>query len=220
MYIIKIENTLFSISKILILAIFFSYWISTLIYCSPNNFIRIQLNKYESMFGSVFYQRWTFFTPPPKVNERVYLLFINKYPEQNVISCEIFNAIRKNKRKNPIMNTTYEAIDGILTGSTYALNNSVSDRLTILRKTNPDSSESFFQKELNSMFINQNNRSTYFKTMINYANEIARINKINVKNYYLKIRMVTIEIPPFKDRFNKKYIPKRKVVFETCPISF
>ncbi|TDE12136.1 hypothetical protein [Dyadobacter psychrotolerans] len=214
-----INEYIISLCKIFVFFIFITYWIATLIYCSPNNFIRIELNKYEAVFESMFYQKWTFFTPPPKVNERVYFLFIDKTKNKQVIACEIFHTIRKNKRKNPIFNTKYEAIDGMLTGSTYALNNSVSDRLEILRKTYPDSSKAYFQKELNLLFTNEKYHSVHFKTLKNYAQEIAKKYNINKNNYTFKIRMVTIEIPPFKDRFNKRFIPKKKIVFETFPVS-
>ena len=216
---LKAEDITFFLIRILIISIFSFYWLATILYCSPNNFIRIELNRYMNLFGSAFYQRWTFFTPPPKADEKLYFLFISKDPSQKNFACEVFNIIRAKKRANPIFDTESEALDGVITSSAYALNNSMGDRITVLRKTFPDSSELFFQKEMNSLFINPELRSTYFKTLQNYAFEIAKRYNLNIKGYSFKIRMITVELPPFKDRFNKKFKPKKKIAFETYPIT-
>ena len=213
-----IENLTFSLAKVLIISFFSFYWASTFLYCSPNNFVRIELNSYINLFGSLFYQRWTFFTPPPKADEKLYFLFINKASNEKNFACEVFHIIRKKKRANPVFNTESEALDGIITSSAYALNNYMADKMTVLRKEYPDSSDSFFQKEINALFIKAELRTTYFKTLHNYAVEIVKRYNLNTKDYTLKIRMVTVEIPPFKDRFNKQFKPKKKIAFETYPV--
>jgi hypothetical protein len=116
---------LFIIMKILLKKIlyigafifFFTYWSITLLYCSPNNFVRAEFNTSMKLFEAFFYQRWTFFTPPPKTNERVYFLYVDKKNPNIMTQCEVLKPIQDKKRENPIINNTFEVLDDIIGGA-------------------------------------------------------------------------------------------------------
>ena len=66
-----------------IFIVFILYWFFTLIFVSPKNFIKINLYEEEQIFNTFLFQKWGFFAPPPKYNDRLYYKFEKKKIQQN-----------------------------------------------------------------------------------------------------------------------------------------
>lgn len=63
------------ISLYLAVFVFTFYWFITLTFVSPKNYITIKLYEEEQFFNTFFFQKWSFFAPPPKHNDRLYFEF-------------------------------------------------------------------------------------------------------------------------------------------------
>lgn len=196
------------------LLIFTGYWLSTLLYCSPTNYVRIQSHTYMSWFNIYFYQKWTFFTPPPKDNQRLYFLFVNRHQPQRIIKCEILKPIQDKKRENPIFNHTHEILDNVISGCAISLNNSMVETSRYLKQKYPDSSRTFHLKESAHLICSNGNKLPGYRTLMEYAKVVAVKNNIKYQDHQLKIVMSSIPIRSFRNRFETKP-PQEIVVLET-----
>ena len=115
-----------------ILAIVASYWAITLLYVSPNNYVRIQCNILLHTFGLVFYQKWNFFAPPPTYNSKVYITFFSDNENESVVNLEIIEPILKAKQqKGPFGFTQENVLDYILSSASDEVAEEVGTRIII-----------------------------------------------------------------------------------------
>ena len=76
------------------------YWLSTLLYVMPNNYLRILAYDWMQGFETVFAQRWEFFAPPAKFDTRVFAIFTPYDPQQHPEAIREFTAeLAKERRR-------------------------------------------------------------------------------------------------------------------------
>jgi hypothetical protein len=215
------QNWILQITTFAALIIFAAYWFSTLLYVSPNNYIRIQFDDYLLHFEKYFYQNWAFFAPPPKANERLYYLFYNK---KDSIPTHIYEALQpifqEKKRKAPF-NVEEEALDYILSSAIIYTVDYLREYTRYLKFAQPDSSEKFHLMEAHKIAKERLPEISTFKTLMNYAGLIAHKKNINLKSHEISLQIHTIDIPPFADR-NK--VPQdtlrmEKLLFQSAKFS-
>ena len=157
------------------------YWASTLLYCSPNNFVRIELNSYMKLFDTYLYQKWTFFTPPPKSNQRLYFLYIDKKNPKQIAQCEVIKPLQDQKRENPIFNNTTEVLDDIIAGSSGSLSNTLVEMSSFVKQQYPDSSSLFHRKRAMELICNEKSNISSYRTLVAYAKIVAIKNHIDYR---------------------------------------
>jgi len=209
-----------------IFIVFILYWFFTLIFVSPKNFIKINLYEEEQIFNTFLFQKWGFFAPPPKYNDRLYYKFEKKKDSTKFFLFEVMEPLQERKSKKAPFNSSEDILDYILSSTLY----SISDGLIAINQSID------YEEELSDSIIDNNislkNRITVgnnyiqtlpsFKTLKNYGLFIAKKNNVeNINQYNLKVQIIQVEMPKFADRkklFDKKSF-KRKLVFETDKIS-
>jgi len=82
---------------VLLILGFCAYWSFALATLSTANPIVLPLHKFVKIFDEVFYQGWYFFSPPPKVNIRLYYIFKNPNDKNQIKEIEVFQDLRKNQ---------------------------------------------------------------------------------------------------------------------------
>lgn len=192
----------------LVAGLFVFYWLLTFIFVTPDNYINISLLNYSVKFNTLFYQRWGFFAPPPKSNDRLYYIFTEKLnPNKNRIF-EIIEPILIEKSNNAPFNSREDIIDYILSNSIISLeeeNRAVTE---------------FLDYKLNKKVINSKQRfkvlkdnlekCNSFRTIMNYSKYVAKNNKIVYKDYNISFKITKIDIQKFTNRKkmngNKEYL--------------
>lgn len=198
---------------IIAILLFSIYWASTLLYCSPTNYVRIQFDSYMSVFENFFYQRWTFFTPPPKDNQRLYFYFYNP-TKAKYYQCEVIKPLQDKKREAFLFNTTYEVLDDIVSGCAISLNNNYREVFKYVKHTHRDSTNQFLHKETMKIITKNPARFPGYQTLINYAKVVARKQTIPYQGSTLRIVLVSESMASFRDRF-KKIKPTESLVFSS-----
>jgi hypothetical protein len=112
--------------------IFLSYWVVTILFVSPDNYVKISLIKGEEFFDDLFYQNWAFFAPPPTSDNRLYYRFEMLTDSCKVYTFEVLEPIIKMKRHAAPFNSSAEILEYVLSGvvqnitdGLYSVNQSV-----------------------------------------------------------------------------------------------
>jgi hypothetical protein len=188
------------------------YGLVTILFVSPDNYININLQNYSLGFSTFFYQRWGFFAPPPKSNDRLYYIFTEKL---NPIKRRIFEVIKPivtEKSANAPFNSREDVIDYILSNSIIGIeeeNNSVSEFLDYkVKKKEIDTIT-----KLKILKKNLENSNSY-KTIMKYSKYVALSNNLVFEDYNISFKITKIDIQKFSER-NKKIINKEYLTFDS-----
>jgi hypothetical protein len=185
------------------LILFFAYWISTFIYNSPNNFVRIQLFDEILIFEQFFYQKWTFFSPPGHENHRVYFEYTDRKDSTKRFTLEILQKLFETQKRKAPFNMEEELIGDFISNSTIEINNAIADNYKIIQSNLPDSTKEFCFGLAYNSFVNLGKSYPAVKTLYNYGKTLSKSSLRKPSDYKLRILIVLKPIPRFKDRFAK-----------------
>ena len=93
-----------------------AYWLTTITYVAPNNYLRAQFPGVFRAIEPVLYQKWEFFAPPPTFNTTVYAVAHLQNPEET-ITWDLTSEIRRLKGRHAPFNATEDAIDYVLSSA-------------------------------------------------------------------------------------------------------
>ncbi|MBK6267412.1 hypothetical protein JKA74_20390 [Marivirga sp. S37H4] len=210
----KIENKT-TFLAIPVLAIFLCYWLVTIFYNLPDNYIKLQHLEGEKVFNSVLFQKWSFFAPPPKHNDRLYYAF-HSIDSEDTIVLEAAKPIVNSKREKAPFNAKYEVIDYILNNSMIQINDFLVDQRKSIKFQFPDSSEDKFIRPLMEFTWDNREYLKAVQTLANYGEIVAVRNNIDLTRYKYRFYIVNESIPPFSERGNIKDIErKQSKIFES-----
>jgi hypothetical protein len=192
-------NVMKKIRIIIGVLIFIFYWIMTIIFTSPDNYIRIQLIQENEIFESLFFQKWVFFAPPPKHDDRIFFSFTNS-TTQETLTFEAFEKISKLKSKNAPFNASEDIMDYIIGNSLSMVHNlqyDIQKRLEYDPQIGVDSSGADISKNVNKAMIQS---SSGFQTLVNYGKVIWREKELEKFGYnFMSLSIGESRIKPFKD---------------------
>ncbi|MFC0320743.1 hypothetical protein [Olivibacter oleidegradans] len=188
--------------KKVIIILFASYWLLTLMYNIPNNPIKIEYGKFFYKFGIFFNQRWSFFAPPPKMNNRLYYSFYDDQKKE-IGTFEVLEALSTSKKAKLPFNTEEEALDYILNGAINQLYQLVIRQREQLEVSETDHIKTIEELEKvarDSLLTNIHNIKE-FKTLVNFSdyvlkNKIGSVNSLKTASF-LKISISEVDIPKF-----------------------
>jgi hypothetical protein len=189
------------------------YWLSTLCFNVPDNYVSLSLIKQSKEFNSFFYQNWSFFAPPPKANDKAYFIFYSKKDTSNV-SFEILQSLNRAKQKKVPFHWNEDILDYIISNAVIGISNElvdISDTKKYLTESIVTDSGAITQVEINE----QIQKSYSFTTLINYSRVIAKANSINLDNYYFQLKLTRQSIPRFSERFNINNKPIEEMYFKS-----
>jgi len=116
----------FRAASMLALVGFIGYWSLTVLFVSPNNFVRIQAEPALQFFDRYLQQRWAFFAPPPQADLKIYYTFYDSETEQAIASFEALAPVLAEKQSEFPFNTRADALDYLLSSSGLMLIESLS----------------------------------------------------------------------------------------------
>lgn len=199
------------------IALFLCYWMVTIFFNLPENPIKIKYARQERIFQGAFFQRWAFFAPPPKANDKLYYLFRSRKDTTRVAIFEALDSITANKRSAIPFNTNEEIIDYIISGSISEITNFLSEYDNELRVKykNMEESKLVDQSIRDAWKLRANIYS--IETLLNYGELVANKNNIDLNENEMKFLIANKEITRFKDidKDVKDINPVEQKLFET-----
>lgn len=204
------------INSFIVIMLFGFYWSITIIYCMPENYIKIKMYPILNVFGNIFPQQWSFFAPPPNYNTN---LFYSYYTEdyKHIKSYEVLNEIIKNKQLKAPFNSNEQLIDYTLNSTIYNLNNLIIQEKNLIQIINKDSSEIFCTNKARDEIRLFETELIEIKTLLNYSKIVLNKNLSNMKVKYVIITITGNQIPKFENRKNimNSYNSNEGLIYKT-----
>ncbi len=193
----KMKNVIYKI----ILILFCIYWTFTLFFIMPKNPLNLSVQKERDFFQANFFQRWSFFAPPPNYNQRVYFVYKNKLTSKKDIF-EVIKPILDKKHSTAPFNFYYQTLDYILASSLINIEGNVRLLQDVLTHENFKATNNLKLSDsiVTQKIVSDIEKTTDFKTLAKYAKKIALENKIYILNCTYKIKISKKYIPQFIDR--------------------
>ena len=192
----------------------------TIIYNSPNNFIRIQFHDEMKIFGKFFFQRWSFFAPPPQNNFRLIYIFTDKQNPDKRYSYEALQPVTQAKRDKSPFNTKETVIDYILHSSVLLANNMLVEQQKFLRAAFPDSSDRYYRRKINKQISKKFNEFASLKTLVNYAKIIMKKKGLKQENHFVDILLAQMPVPKLKNQMKKNIESQLNIFLNLKNIQF
>ncbi|MEX0274164.1 MAG: hypothetical protein AB3N16_07300 [Flavobacteriaceae bacterium] len=196
-----------------ILAVFSFYWLATIFFTLPENYLQIKSFGQKEIFHSLFYQQWSFFAPPPQTNDRLYYQFLNE--ANDTLLVEVLVPLQTLRQRKFLANNEETIIDNVLSNSITSISDAILDRFNVYqfnscKDKSPDKCYEDFLKD----FEEEMYSSGSLKTLRNYG-VITNSKMRDRKHNKFKIIYTRVPIPKFADRENENVELEEEFVFET-----
>lgn len=203
------------IKTTLIYLIFSIYWLVTIFFTFPENYLQIKALKYEQIFSIFLSQRWSFFAPPPQTNDRLYFEYITI--KKDTVLLEVLEPLAKKRKYEFPFNSDRSTIDYVLANNIYSLSDYLRESFNIYKfeNCNINKSDDDCYTEFLNYYYPKFHEYSELKSLINYGALIKSQSNAKFEIEKLKIIATTIDIPKFNDRFNKHNTKKENKVFES-----
>ncbi|CAM1341567.1 hypothetical protein [Tenacibaculum amylolyticum] len=198
--------------KLIVLSFFGLYWGTTVFFTMPENYLQIKANRLQKVFSTMFYQKWSFFAPPPKHNDRFYYEFSNS---KDTLLLEVIKPIHKLRKEQYLANNDISIVDYILSNSINNISDIIREKYgnyKFINCENTDEEECFgdFLEKFDEEFYQTNE----LKTLRNYGLSIFKGQELG--NYdKMKMSYTVIDIPKFAQRYSDSIPENEKLIFET-----
>jgi len=191
--------------------IFFLYWGSTILFNLPDNYINLSLTKQSEQFNTFFFQKWSFFAPPPKFNDRLYYTFFSK---KDTLTFEVLEPLNLKKQISAPFNWNEDLLDYVISNSVNAVSDEVVEINQIMK--NDTAKFSKMSDTIKSNYLIKQIQGIYcFQTLRNYAQFVANKNNLKTPDYRVQIQISRSYIPNFSDRYNFSTVNREEIFFKS-----
>jgi hypothetical protein len=189
--------------SLLAISIFLLYWVVTLIFNMPDNYIKLSLGSNERTFQFLFSQKWEFFAPPPDFNERLYITFLSE-DKKNTKTLEILKPILDKKKADAPFNRESDILDYLISNSMNSISDLMTEEYKIYKfnKKNAKDEKNILDTAFTNLVVKTVQKTNAFKVIENYAKIVASRNNINNMNFFI-VCVTKINILKFYQRFEK-----------------
>jgi hypothetical protein len=173
----------------------------------PDNYLNVNKMKQNIYFDFFFFQRWSFFAPPPKSNDRLYFIFFNSRKER-IAEYEVLETLGKDKQRNAPFNEREQILDYLISNCINSVKDNLRDLQNIINYKTDYEGKQISDSERLNFELKEIERTSDFKSLINYAKLILHTKELMPENPLVQIIITEIEIPQFADRMTNKRIEK------------
>jgi len=197
----KVMQELVRFKFILVFFAFTTYWSATILFILPENYITISLLPYKKAFDTVFFQKWGFFAPPPKYNDRLYYTYFDK--SGNSSTYEVLEPLAKKKSTSSPFNADIELIEYIISNSLNAINGNLHEVFKKNKATTFIETSTLSDKQLDSLNRLIITSSYSYQSIVNYGKYIHEDLDLQHTSNYMIISFGRKNIPKFVNRFGE-----------------
>jgi len=199
----------------LISGLFLFYAVATIVFSSPENYINISLLDYNENFNTFFYQKWGFFAPPPRTNERLYYKFENKKNNSEVIIYEVIEPLLIEKHKKAPFNSKEDLTDYLISNSIYLILDCIRISKNSFEYNAKLKNKKIDEVEMTKK-VNQFIETTKpYKTLMNYSKKVALNKNLKYDDYNVYLRITQKKIPKFIDRYKNNIAIEEQLIFDS-----
>ncbi len=194
------------IIKFFIVFLFTFYWVVTIFFNLPENYLTIKFSKQNTTFQTFLFQRWGFFAPPPTFDDRLYYVFHKKTDTafRKIQPIEICKNLFKEKSRKAPFNNEEDIFDYIISNSLITIGDEAVRfrNLKAYSKQNQNSLVSVLNSDslFNLFFWNYIKSSEPFNSLLNYSAVIAKANPLLGVVDSVEILILRKNIPQFSYR--------------------
>lgn len=182
----------------ILLLIFCIYWTVTFALLLPKNPISIKGYKFNNAFQTIFFQNWSFFAPPPKYNQHVFVVVKNKKNQKDVF--EIVTPILRKKSELAPFNNKYQILDYVIASSVINIDGNIRMYNDLVNYNNHNISDS-----IKTIFVvNQIEKTNDFKSLKRYAEKILLNQNYDFDSIEFQIQLEREYLPQYADRFSNQ----------------
>lgn len=196
--------------------LFCCYWLVTIFFVVPSNPLNISADNGREIFNTHFFQRWSFFAPPPTYNQRVYIVFKNKSTKSKEVF-EVIAPIVNAKHDKAPFNEYYQKLDYILASSLINIEGNIKLLHDVFASKSMQSLLKSKDTSIDERIIYDIEKTSDFRTLVKYAGKIADENRINKNEVSCQIIITKVFIPQFIDR--KSHKGKEEISFSSHPLN-
>lgn len=206
------------LSKLLVglfvLAICGIYVLTTLLYVSPSNPLRIQFDAELDAFENWAYQKWTFFAPPPKHNDRLYFAF--SPTSGDGITFEILEGIAKRKQLDNPRNLKAVVVDYAVSGAARQVSDIIREVYRYREVHELMDGDPAYLDDLAKTSLNPDLPSGInVRFLLRYAAMIAVEQGIELEGLKCQMALTRVPMRPFMQRNNNEFPIEEKLVYKT-----
>ncbi|MGQ0828789.1 MAG: hypothetical protein ACT4ON_10380 [Bacteroidota bacterium] len=195
-------RTDFIISTIILL-LFAVWWATNVFFTLPDSSLPIVVNKNAFYkFDTYFYQRWGFFAPPPKSDDRLYYVYINNV-DSSINVLEVTKKLVTEKNKMYLTNDKLAIQDYILFNLEVRITDFMRQGYELLENKHKLTNSGLISyKDYLNKIRTDVCKNEPVKIMIKHATLLAKTYKIDL-NCKIQIVLNYKELPRFKDRYKE-----------------
>jgi len=183
-----------------------AYWLTTITYVAPNNYLRAQFPGVFRAIEPVLYQKWEFFAPPPTFNTTVYAVAHLQNPEET-ITWDLTSEIRRLKGRHAPFNATEDAIDYVLSSAAIDIVSQMRQQIEHEKKTHPEAKQ---EARIQEALTKVREYEPYNRSILairNYAAATVAKSVPTNRPGTLRIVLTAVDIPKFGYAFTDSTPP-------------
>lgn len=165
------------------------YWILTILYVLPNNFIKASWHGVIYEFGKPFSQKWEFFAPPPTFNFELFVVATPLQTDEEPICLDLLTDLLRAKRELAPFNSSAEALDYILFGCVVGVEDKLGQILSTTYQEHPGLSGEQALRAAHDELRNKELTDVNFAILKRYGLRALRkhADLVTVKNFRIRI---------------------------------
>jgi hypothetical protein len=175
---------------------FVTYWLATIAYVAPNNYIRAQFVGVFRAVEPVLYQRWEFFAPPPTFNTTVYAIARLQNPEETV-TWDLTSEVRRLKGRHAPFNATEDAIDYVLSSAATDIVEQLQQHIGHGKKTHPEAKQEVWVNEALTKMREYEPKNSSIIAIRNYAAATVAKSVLTDRPGTVRLVITYVDIPKF-----------------------
>ena len=197
------------------LVIFSVYWLCTFLYVTPSNPVRIEYDTEMLIFASLFYQKWTFFAPPPQFNTNIYYTFTSTKNSELTRVFDVSSPILNSKRQTLPLNEGAEVLDYMIFGAVDSVSEAIHTGFKYNRFQGfPQSDEDIIK----SILTLETSKHPNIILLKRYGEIVASRNGINLEDYKMSVTATRTPLPTYSNKnleVEDESYPKPELMFKT-----
>jgi hypothetical protein len=175
---------------------FITYWLATIAYVAPNNYIKAQFAGVFRAVDPVLFQRWEFFAPPPTFNSTVYAIAHLQNPEET-ITWDLTSEVRRLKGRHAPFNATEDAIDYVLSSAAIDIAEQMRQHVGHEKKTHPEAKQEVWVNEALTKMRESEPYSRSIMAIRNYAAATVAKSVPTDRPGTMRLVITSVDIPKF-----------------------
>ena len=201
---------------LLVLVVVGLYALTTLLFVSPSNPLRIYFDAELTKFEEWGYQKWTFFAPPPTQLSRLYFAFSPKNGDG--VTVEILEGIYASKQQNNPYNSKAQVVDYAVSGHANHITDSIRE-VYRYRKVHSlfDGDPAYLDDlALKSLQPDNSRHGRSVRILLRYAAMVAAEQGIELDGLKCQIALTGIPLRPFTQRYNDEFPIEETLTYKSA----